>query len=164
MSFKKVVESLGIILFCGGCGTLSCLPIYYGTTYLYQGYHSLEWPSTQAKVIQSQQIKSPGRRVSDVSIEYKFRYTYQVNGQTYQSGRNSYKAADGDIANITDKLKTGDTTTIYYDPNNPENVVIEQGYSPLQILWIVAGLAGLTFSMALLWLNILSATTKKLGA
>lgn len=45
---------------------------------------------------------------------------------------------------------------VYYNPNNPSDVVVERGYSLLQIVWIAAGLGGLGFcglGLAGLWMD-----------
>lgn len=144
MNWEKFQQDLATIALIGGAGTISCLPIYYGGLYLYKGHQSEAWLPTTAIVEQSDSITTPSGD-SKTHTSYRFRYRYWVNGRAYTSQRNSYKAGGGDVAWIVGRLKAEDAVKVYYNPINPAEVVVEKGYSWLQVLWILSGLGGLGF-------------------
>lgn len=139
---RKTSEYLSTSAILLSMGAISCLPIYFGGLYLHKGYQSENWTATTAIVEQARTIKTPSGD-SKTRNTYKFKYRYWVEGKTYLSKRNSYKAGGGDVAWIVDRVQKGDSIQVFYNPLNPSEVVVEKGYSLLQVVWILAGMFGL---------------------
>lgn len=144
MARYSTTQTLQSLVVIGVVAGFSFVPIYYGGLYLQKGHQSESWTSTTALVEQSETIRTPSGDTK-THLNYKFKYRYWVNGKSYTSHRNSYKAGGGDVAEIVNRLKKGDSVQVYYNPNTPSEVVVERGYSLLQIVWIAAGLVGLGF-------------------
>jgi len=94
------------------------------------------WPSTEGHIIASEQTGTsgnPGARITD---------TYTVDGQEYQANQLSASPfADMFRANaVRRKYAKGSTPTVYYDPTNPTNAVIETGTPTATFGVFLAGL------------------------
>ncbi len=93
----------------------------------------LKWPQTTAQVINSKitTTSAPGPRHYAV-VEY----TYQIAGRDYTSSGFSNKLQDGKIETaqaILSRYPVGNTVTVYYNPNKPEQALLERTtqFSPL---------------------------------
>lgn len=99
---------------------------------------SLSWPAAMGKIVAAE-VKA-GQSMEDEdgyssTVYYpEIRYEYQVGGETYSSNRLAFgsrqsygkqqKAAEGLL-----KYPVGDEVTVYYDPANPQEAVLEQSAS-----------------------------------
>lgn len=88
------------------------------------------WQSTTGTVVMSStQRKRTGRSYSDYPVVV---YLYQVNGRQYQSQR--IKAGEqflnvrlsGQAEATVQKYQIGSTVTVYYNPSNPAESVLER--------------------------------------
>lgn len=104
MARYSTTQTLQSLVVIGVVAGFSCVPIYYGGLYLQKGHQSESWTSTTALVEQSETIRAPSGD-SKTHLNYKFKYRYWVNGKSYTSHRNSYKAGGGDVAEIVNRLK-----------------------------------------------------------
>lgn len=71
---------------------------------------------------------------------FDFTYQYQYQNKTYTSSRYHYKT-EGGHAQAVARYQAGDEITVFINPEYPEQAVIEKGWSWLNLIWIVAGLA-----------------------
>lgn len=71
---------------------------------------------------------------------YHFRYEYQYKGKTYTSSRYHYKSEDGHSEAVA-RFRPGDEIQVFLNPENPEEVIVEKGWSWLNLIWILVSLA-----------------------
>lgn len=102
-----------------------------------QARRSRRWPSTLGTITASAPPLAPDAVYPEVT------YSYEVAGHTYTSGRIAFgspspnPAGTGDPA--TSRYGPGRAVTVYYDPANPADAVLERrDASPL--LWIIAAI------------------------
>ncbi len=121
-------------------GGICCL-ILSGYFYI-QESATLSWPSTQGIVTESF-VKllhsSRGRN----SIRPTVVYAYVVNERQYVSSNRGYGIVAGPqywAGEIVAKYPVGGVVTVYYDPNNPSDAVLEVGRGWAWPLTAAAGL------------------------
>lgn len=91
------------------------------------------WLSTEAVVVASKINK--GYRLSPDSpwIEYR----YQINGRTYVGDKIDFGQWRYDIPHYLNKYPKGRVVTIYYDPANHTDAVLERSGSYLANLFVI---------------------------
>jgi hypothetical protein len=97
----------------------------------------------QTVVVRGQVIRSKERLGTNPhrpSTSFDFSYQYQYRGKTYTSSRYHYKT-EGGHAQAVARYRAGDAISVFLDPEHPEQAVIEKGWSWLNLIWIVVGLA-----------------------
>ncbi|PHN08447.1 DUF3592 domain-containing protein [Flavilitoribacter nigricans] len=67
---------------------------------------------------------------------YHFAYEYTFRGKTYTSDRYHYKSEDGH-SEAVDRFRVGDEIQVFIDPAQPENAIVDKGWSWLNLVWIV---------------------------
>ncbi len=121
-----------LILAAGGVGLLIWSHSRYSRMKEAQG-----WPTAEAEIVSSE-IESHRRR-SRSSSRSRTRevtmytpvveYEYNVNGEIYTSSRVSFfdgsSTARFDARGVVDKYPQGKVVSAYYDPDNPQNSVLE---------------------------------------
>ena len=141
-----------ILLFAGVGGFL----IYKSFRDRNKAEISQSWPSTPGQITEARVDRSR-RTDSEGDVDYSYapaiEYTYQVGGQEY-SGHNitfgfrksssSHAKAEAALA----RFPIGGQVTVYYDPNNPGEAVLERkaGGSTLSL---VLGIVFLVISLCL---------------
>jgi len=121
---------------------------FYGIYKIYKGYESQNWPTTEGKIIKSRIAgakRTFGRRAF-------IKYEYFVDGKHYESTQISYTLIIGDYRGaieIVREFPEGETATVYYNPDNPMDAVLETEISRriawlfiLSLLPIILGLTG----------------------
>ncbi len=128
--------------------------LYKGFTTFTRGAGSSDWPTTQG-VIVSSEIQSISRtRESTRRQRKKFgvrrvkRYTvyrplvtyrYTVNGQTYTqrnldvNGSSEYRKQSS-VQAVIEKYAPGREVTVYYNPNDPSDAMLEPGSDGTSVL------------------------------
>jgi hypothetical protein len=106
-----------------------------------QANASKHWESTTGQVLLSQiQMRRASARTGMTPYPVVV-YEYQVMGQRYQSSRISFGTDMGGslVAQPTlDKYPAGSTVTVYYNPTNPAEAVLERRSRSSGILvWVV---------------------------
>lgn len=71
---------------------------------------------------------------------FNFRYEYQYKGKTYSSSRYHYKSEDGHAEAVA-RYRPGDKIKVFLNPEDPTEVIIEKGWSWLNLIWILVSLA-----------------------
>jgi hypothetical protein len=110
---------------------------------------SLQWPTVNGTILQSQQIDVPVRRGHRYKADILFRY--DVNGTSYLSRQISLWSADLDSyysARFVYSHPKG-TTTVYYDPDDPRNAVLLPGANE-KLNHVAMGLGGI-IALAGVW-------------
>lgn len=104
-----------------GSGTL-----LVGIWMFYNAAISINWPHTNAKIIHSD-LGLDGTAGQSADIRYEF----EVNGETYTGNRvgyGDYVSSDSmHVINILKKYPKGKDVTVYYNPDNPKNNLLEPG-------------------------------------
>lgn len=128
--FYLACMGLFLLVFLGGGGYL----IYRSNLDRNKTKQSLTWPSTQGRVIESRVVE--GRSTdSDGDTSKTFRpyvkYDYQVIGTTFTSDKLSIGPAvsTSNLRKTQDKvngLPPGAVVTVFYNPDDPAEAVLEQ--------------------------------------
>ena len=128
---------------------------YYGYTIYATGEASKSWPTASGTIIESRVVSSQD---SDGGVTYKasIGYSYSVSGRTYSSGTVSsgdYGSSDRSHAQgVVSDHPLDSKVTVYYDPANPTNALLEPGIpmfsflmvTLIGVLFAVIGFAGVT--------------------
>jgi hypothetical protein len=123
----------------------------YGIYKIYKGYESQSWPTTEGRIIDSRLAGAKrilGRRAY-------IKYEYFVDGKRYVSPQISYTFIIGNYSSSVETLRKypkGKTVTVYYDPDNSRDAVLETEISGrISWLFILSGLAIIAGLRALRW-------------
>jgi hypothetical protein len=104
--------------------------------YRWQQFNAMAaWPSTQGKVLRSQLRASDGLKSADVEYEYR------VIGTRYVSTHRSAGISDSDTNadDIVTVYPVGESVTVFYNPENPQEAMLERGNNVLALALIGAG-------------------------
>ncbi|MHA2224169.1 MAG: DUF3592 domain-containing protein [Candidatus Hodarchaeales archaeon] len=135
-------------------GGIGLVLLFFSIRYYLQARASLTWPSVVGTIVSSLEITSSG---SEGGTQYRasITYSYNVNDRTYQATRVKIGIQTFASPNyigaqrILTKYPREKIIIVYYDPNAPENAVLEPG---LKKTWRTA----LTLSVAILGEEILN--------
>ena len=131
-----------IILFIGGLMALfAALTDYYMVQYISDERKAekdaSQWPSVNGTVLSA-------RLVSHGSIRYRadfpeISYSYEVGGKVYKS---KHIAAGGEMGgvgaqSVLDRYPVSSQVTVYYDPKNPKDAVLEKKSVVQSWLWVI---------------------------
>ena len=139
--------------------------LYFGIQEYFTAKESESWGYTNAIIVKSEVKKevtreiSTSSRVGGESITYKadIEYKYELDGISYRGNRVSYgETSTGDpkdAQKIVDKYPKDKMVYLYVSPNDPKEVVIENGISNgvyfLPIFGLVFFLIGLGMFLAM---------------
>lgn len=140
-------------LYClGGFGVVFFLAsLLAATTAIKDWRHYREsenWVPVTAQIVSGNISARRGSKSTSYVLDIK--YSYKVLGQSYENNQFSFgsegtgydtrKKAEGILA----KYPIGNQVTIYYDPNNPQQAVLERKYdSTGAILAVIVGILGI---------------------
>lgn len=88
------------------------------------------WPSVKGTVLETTIEEQPGRNaIGNINVAYRVcvKYEYIVNEQTYQGNRVSFGAPVFDYikaSSAIEQFKEGKKTTVWYDPEKPQESVL----------------------------------------
>jgi len=107
------------------------------------GMQSRKWQPVEAVIVTSQKIDatssgSDGRTYTVPELD--FRYRYQVEGRSYESGELSFRKPEVDVRDIPafiEEHPEGGTLSVYYNPKHPEQAIVEPGVPTAGILFIL---------------------------
>ena len=151
---------LSIILFAS-----SIALFWLGSTQVYYGFTSNNWPSTTG-VIEYSEFEYAGSG-SNGQRRPVVRYRYQIDNQHYQSDQIAFGPVPldngGEAVLSMDRdaqiksfatIDEGTNVTVYYHPSTPSNAVLLPGAGLFVLIYIFCGI--LTAAMS--WLCLLIAT------
>lgn len=118
-----------LIFFGIGIGMLVKLAKHYGKL-----QQSKNWLSTNGKIISSDldaQISTDDDGYQTTTYLAKVFFTYEVNGNSYESDRVNfdYGMRTSNVRkpqSVVEQYPTGSDVTVYYDPENPQQSVLEK--------------------------------------
>lgn len=95
------------------------------------------WPSTQG-VISSSSVEA--RASEDGYTDYPVvRYSYQVGGQAHKSSRIApgMEVGGSGAHKVAARYAMGAPVTVYYNPQNPADAVLEKSAPALTLFWVL---------------------------
>jgi hypothetical protein len=153
MNFNHIIKTMGWPF------TIVYLALIIGAIYFTffsapKALNSNEWPRVQGEVTKSEIIErrrttKTGDRITVYSAKIHFQYT--VDGKQYTA--NQTKWADHHSSKkieqtLNARYSTGSNVTVYFNPNNPGNAVLQKG---LGMGHVLTGLFLLVSIAAMAW-------------
>jgi hypothetical protein len=123
--------------------------LYYARSVSQKMQQSLSWPSTRGEIAHSAVLRETQNSSSSNAPTYKadVAYRYQVQGRDYSSEQVSladYSSTTGRAQSIVNRYPHGAPVTVYYNPTNPAEAVLERDASSgLNLLYLFGGLFAL---------------------
>lgn len=124
--------------------------VSFGVSLLQQGIASQSWYPTDGKIITSNIETHEETHHSDHGTTHSTTYganivyQYTVNGINYSSNKVSlgdYSSSDANHAQqIVNRYPVGESVTVYYNPENPSDAVLERGTTEFPYIIIIFGL------------------------
>jgi len=120
-----------VFLLLGVIGTVNWL------YWLMKGRQSRNWPTVPGTIVKSQLVTKTDVNATAIrdlltTTVYgaKIRYSYMVEGRSLEGGRvgltgSRWARTDDDARNRMAKYPVGQKVTVHYQPNKPENAVLE---------------------------------------
>lgn len=137
------------------------LPVFlYGTYYvargIIRGLRSTTWAETSGEILFSKVEQY--YRGKDVAKELlQLSYSYTVDGvvrEGHEVGFRSFSWLFGNLNKLAAKYPQSQRVTVYYDPQKPENVVLEKGTTRADVILLCA-LALVDAGILLIWIPLL---------
>lgn len=109
------------------------------------------WPTTQAKIIESEVRKRPG---ANARFRFKIKYEYEVGGKRYTSKN---IAIGGEIRSgrtVAEKRQAqypeGSVHTVFYNPDDAQEACLEPGVEGGGRVELLGGIAGIIIGVLLI--------------
>lgn len=122
--------------------------------------NSKNWPFVTGEVLEFDVRNRP----ADKSVYASIRYSYKVDGNTYTGNRFTLENGEPAVRQVARRLDAypeGHTVTVYYNPDNPSQAVLEPGVSTnavmvtsmayLFFVLVVVMLSGISFRFSSYW-------------
>jgi hypothetical protein len=125
---------------------------YWGWTVLQKAQASTSWPSVSGRVVESDVSYWNDEDGNYYRPEVSFEYT--VDGRQYEATRinfssdQSYDTTD-DAWEVANRYPTGETVSVYYDPEEPETAVLEPGATTGSYLLLAIGAVFILVSLVI---------------
>jgi hypothetical protein len=129
--------------------------LYYARSVSAKAQQSLSWPSTEGMISHSAvllQMQQTSNSNNAATYKADVAYRYKVQSRDYSSGRLTvadFSSTAARAQSIVDRYADGATVTVYYNPVDPSDAVLERGgTSGIEVLYLVGGVfaaAGLLF-------------------
>lgn len=108
------------------------------------------WPSTRGVVVESSLANDP----SNGRFSFSIRYQYSIAQQSYINSQvsfaliaNSYQAKQ----DVVSRYPVGQEVTVYYNPDSPQDAVLENQQTGGWILFVVVGAIFVLFGLFTHW-------------
>ena len=127
---------VSIVVLCG-----AVISAFLGLSNNSRAKACLSWPQVNGQIVSSELI-GQGSELGLCGLD--FQYSYEVQGQTYFADRIDFGEPvatfkrDIVLRQIQEKYKPDSSVTVYYDPDNPSNAVLERDVQPGILYYIVA--------------------------
>lgn len=106
------------------------------------------WSTTMGKIVSSELERRKSADNVGSTLYPVIEYSYKVNNKTYQSNvimAGGYDVGGSGAPKVIEKYPAGSQVIVYYNPQNPQEAVLEKK-SPV-IMWMWIGLAVLDFML-----------------
>jgi uncharacterized protein DUF3592 len=140
-SSKRILWTISI----GGFGLyLACI----GVADWYIGVRSETWPTTTGQVLESALERVPGHGRVAPAYRAHFRYRYEVVGHTYVGDRTSFGrlslgTGEGRAESLVRQYPAGTAVEVHYDPAQPNESVLQVGWTWSAVVRVSLGIATL---------------------
>ncbi len=125
---------------------------YYGYRLIRKARASAGWPAAQGKIESSTvDVEKERERDSDGDIHYKTKYIpnivyqYQVDGMDFMGDQISFgstsSSSPGWAYKMRDQYPEGSEVAVYYDPEKPQEAVLQPGAKGTTYIVLVIGVA-----------------------
>ena len=118
----------------------------YARSVSVKAQQSLSWPSTEGVISHSAmllQMQQTSNSTNAATYKADVAYRYKVQGRDYSSGRITlvdFSSSAGRAQGIVNRYPDGAPVTVYYNPVDPSDAVLERGgTSGIVILYISGG-------------------------
>ncbi len=121
---------------------------------------SQSWPQTTATLERAEVMKyvidrmhkdeGPTQRTSYSAL---LSYRYEVNGQSYSAQHGEPADDPGHAARLVAAHTLGETRSIYYDPQAPQEYKVERAARHAGLLWLLPALAFGGFGWLIIWVG-----------
>lgn len=131
--------------------------LYYARSVSAKAQQSLSWPSIEGVISHSAVLLQQQTSDSTNATTYKadVAYRYKVRGRNYSSSQLTladFSSTARRAQGIVDRYADGAPVTVYYNPVDPSDAVLERGgTSGIGVLYLIGGVfaaAGLLFLFA----------------
>lgn len=138
----KLIKLLPIIFFLA-LFSIGAYFTYLGSSEMLEYFYIKNWPSVEGQVQEARLIENKVKMASGWSYFYEneLKYTYKVDGVSYESWRysnNPFRRMD------TEKIKAGKPARVFYSPLNHSYSLLYQDFNPDSIFTLILGLIILT--------------------
>lgn len=107
------------------------------------------WSETTGQVIASRSYRVYIQQRQQTN--YNFKYKYRVGPSEFQSRRYSFRYASGDQRLGVAKYGQGDEITVYYDPENPGQSVVDRDLNPWWNYLVLGFLVVVPIALLIRW-------------
>jgi hypothetical protein len=111
-----------------------------GAYYMKLGKQSNNWTPVVANILQKGTFMSRSGDGEVQSHKYYVFYEYEVDGKTYESSVISFKPAIVPLYKANEKFKGKKQITVYYNPEEHSQAVIDKGVDASNYLTFVASI------------------------
>jgi hypothetical protein len=114
---------------------------HFGKPILDQAKQSANWPTVEGKIESSEVTQRHDDKGTSYSADIC--YSYPVKDRTYKSSRIWYgggfsSSSSGEFYRLVDRYPKGKVVAVHYDPEHPEEAVLEAGaFFTSYILYVV---------------------------
>ena len=129
--------------------------LYYARRLSAKAQQSLSWPSAEGVISHSAmllQMQQTSSSTNAATYKADVAYRYKVRGRDYSSGRITlldFSSTAGRAQSIVNRYADGAPVTVYYNPVDPSDAVLERGgTSGIGVLYIIGAIfaaAGVLF-------------------
>lgn len=146
-------KTIGALIFGGLFAVIGYfVAFHFGKSILDNAKASEKWPAVDGVIEQSEVVTSRGDD-GDTMYAAEVLYKYTVDGREYQSDNvyfgGDYRSSSSSGAyEVVNRYPVGDTVKVHYDPDKPENAVLEPGVTWMS--YLVYGIGLVFFIVGLL--------------
>lgn len=112
-----------------------------------------EWPQASATVIRAKAIESYSQERRHTI--YDFRYRYRVGDREFTNSRYSFRFASGDQRSAVKKYSAGAEITVYYDPDDPSQSVVDRDSSAWWNYLVLSTIVLLPIAFLMRWRSVM---------
>jgi len=121
--------------------------LYYARSVSAKAQQSLSWPSTEGIISHSAVLQQmPQTANSNDAVTYKadVAYRYKVRGRDFSSERITladFSSTTGRAQDIVNRYPDGAPITVYYNPVDPSDALLEPGGATgIRVLYLIGGI------------------------
>lgn len=142
---NRYSRAVGYILFIAG----SSLSVWLGSA-VWGGYGTHTWQEAKGIIYQSQLIEKT-RRGNETLYQHQLLYRYQYSGGNY-TGQQVYRtdlpiSSESHLQQLVEQFPIGSVQTVYINPANSSEAVLQKGVSVQILLALIFALACLGVGM-----------------